>query len=147
HPDTALSYTNVAHRLRQPRKPAATLLLSLKALDTRRQVLGEQHPDTSATYGGMAVCLESQGKHAEAVGVWEKAILGHEFGRLQGNATGFDRSLFRAGYVPPPLQLAATLVRLSQPIKAWEHAEAELARGLLEDMLRSDASAGDAGRL
>ena len=47
-------------------------------------------------------------------------------------SSGFDRSLFRDGYLSPPAALALTLVRLDRPADAWAHSESHLARGLLD---------------
>ena len=47
HPDTALSYNNVAYNLNAQGKYAEAGPLHQKALDIRRKVLGEDHPDTA----------------------------------------------------------------------------------------------------
>src|SRR5262249_4193380 len=60
---------------------------------------------------------------------------------------GFDRSLFRAEYVSPRSALAACLVRLKEPVRAWEQAESDLARGLLDDLLPSSDLTADADQL
>jgi len=40
--------------------------LQKQAMDTRRRVLGEEHPDTLISVGNMSGLLKAQGKHAEA---------------------------------------------------------------------------------
>src|SRR5262249_22431146 len=42
--------------------------------------------------------------------------------------------------------LAACLVRLGKPLEAWQHAESDLARGLLDDLLPSAETSADADR-
>ncbi len=110
-------------------------------------MLGEQHPHTATSFDNVAACLNGQGKHAEAARHWQKALLGHECGRLQASRSGFDRALFRADRHSPRAALAACLVRLGQPVQAWEHAESDLARGLLDDWLRPADDAAEAGPL
>ena len=145
HPSTAQGYHNVAFCLSRQRKYAEALPLYRKALALRIKVLGEQHPLTSTTYAGLAACLDKEGKHAEAARYWEKALLGAEWGRLLASPSGFDRSLYNAGTLSPRSALAACLVRLGKPVEAWRHAEADLARGLLDDLLPATEAAGDAG--
>jgi CHAT domain-containing protein/tetratricopeptide (TPR) repeat protein len=147
HPDTAQSYNNLASCLSRQGKDGEALPLFQEALAIWKKVLGEQHPDTAQCYNSVAGCLYSQGKHAEAAECWQKALLGHESGRLHASGSGFERSLFRAAYVSPRAALAVTLVRLGQPVQAWEHAESDLARGLLDDLLPAADSAADLQRL
>ena len=146
HPNTTLGYNNVAICLYRQGKPAEALPLFHKALALRLKVLGAQHPDTAETCTGVAFCLQSQGKHAEAVRYWEQALLGSEWGRLQAGASGFDRSLYKANAFSPRSALAICLVRLGKPLEAWRHAEADLARGLLDDLLPSAENTVDADR-
>ena len=146
HPDTALSYNNLAFCLNGQGKHAEALPLFQKALASNRKVLGEQHPATAGSYNSVAFCLNSQGKHAEAARYWEKALLGHECGRLQASTSGFDRALYKVGVLSPRSALAVCLVRLGKPLEAWQHAEADLARGLLDDLLPSAENSADADR-
>ena len=126
-------------------KYAEALSLFRKALALRQKVLGEQHPHTAASYNNLASCLNSQGKHAEAIRSWEKRF-GAEWSRLQANTSGFDRSLYNVGFVSPRSALAACLVRVGKPHEAWQHAEADLARGLLDDLLPSGENTADTDR-
>jgi CHAT domain-containing protein/Tfp pilus assembly protein PilF len=45
-----------------------------EALDIRRKVLGEEHPDTAASYSWVASCLDAQGQHGKALPLYEKAL-------------------------------------------------------------------------
>jgi tetratricopeptide (TPR) repeat protein len=147
HPLTATSYNSVAFCLNGQGRHAEALPLFQKALAITRKVLGEQHPDTATSYNNVAFCLNAQGRHAEAARHWEKALLGHEYGRLRASPSGFDRSLFRAQYVSPRAALATCLVRLKEPVRAWEQAESDLARGLLDDLLPSAEGAAETDKL
>jgi CHAT domain-containing protein/Tfp pilus assembly protein PilF len=145
HPDTATCYHSAAFCLDLQGRHAEALPLLQKALAIRLKVLGEQHPDTANAYNNLAVCLFDQGKHAAAVPYWEKALLGSEWGRLQASVTGFDRSLYKLDHLPPHSALAACLVRQGKPLEAWQHDEADLARGLLDDLPSTEAGT-EAGR-
>src|SRR5262249_21971785 len=105
------------------------------------------HPDTANSYNNLALCLDDQGKHAEAARHWEKALVGHEWGRLQASTSGFDRALFRTRFYSPRAALAACLVRLKEPVRACEHAQSNLARGLLDALLSSADASADADQL
>ena len=146
HPDTAASYNDLAACLYDQGKPAEALPLLEKALAINCKILGEQNPDNASGYNNLAFCLHSQGKHAEAARYWEKALLGYECGRLQASTSGFDRALFHANSFSPRLALAACLVRLGKPVEAWQHAEADLARGLLDDLLPSGEASANSDR-
>ncbi len=144
HADTAASCNNLAHCLKNQGKHAEALPLYRKALAIFEKVLGKQHPDTATSYNNLAFCLGAQGKHAEAVAYWEKALLGNESSRLHASDSTFDRSLFQARSLSPRLSLAVTFQRLDRPLEAWEHAESDLARGLLDALLPSADSDEDA---
>jgi tetratricopeptide (TPR) repeat protein len=146
HPQSANSYDKLALCLHSLGKPKEAWPLFRKALAIREKVLGWHHPDTATSYNHVAGWLQTQGNHAEAVRYWQAALLGFETGRLEASKTGFDRSLFRAGENSPRAELAAALVRLGKPAEAWRHAERDLARGLLEDLLPAQASPADAER-
>ncbi|MFO0969370.1 MAG: tetratricopeptide repeat protein [Gemmataceae bacterium] len=44
------------------------------SLASRRKALGEEHPDTAASYNGVGICLHAQGKDAEAEEAFRKAL-------------------------------------------------------------------------
>ena len=140
HPTIATAYNNVAMCLFNQASYAEALPLYRQALTIYHTARGEQHPDTAHCYNNVAMCLFELGKSAEAVRSWEKALAGSEWGRLQASRTGFDRSLHNVGFISPRSALAACLVRLGKPLEAWQHVEADLARGLLDDLLLTDRS-------
>src|SRR5262249_47420211 len=141
------NHNNLSYCLHEQGKYAQAVEEAEKGLAIRQKTLGEQHRSTAASFSRLAASLSKQGKHAEAARQWEKALLGYEFGRLQASVTGFDRALFRSGGVPPHACLGACLVRLGQPVQAWQHAESDLARGLLDDLLVSTDDGVAADRL
>ncbi len=130
------------HELDAQGKYAEAQPLLQKALAIFRKVEGEEPPDAAISHGNLASNLHSQGKHAEAAKHWRAALLGHEAARLSSADSGFDRSRFRAGIRSPRAGLAACLARLGQAREAWQHAEAALARGLLDDLVPASPEGG-----
>jgi CHAT domain-containing protein/tetratricopeptide (TPR) repeat protein len=144
HPETARSYNNVAYCLQALGKAQEALPLYRKALGITHKALGEGHPHTATSYNNVAFCLNALGKAAEAVSHLRRALLGLDVGRHSAAAAGFDRSLFAATQTQPRLLLACLLAREGKHAQAWRHAEAHLARGLLE-ALAAGQQAEDAG--
>ena len=68
------------HQLQQPGRATWTTRASTprpsrcssKALAIRRKVLGEDHPDTAASYNNLACNLDAQGKYAEAEPLYQQ---------------------------------------------------------------------------
>jgi tetratricopeptide (TPR) repeat protein len=141
HPSTARSYNNLAGCLNAQGKHAQALPLFEKALAIWKKVLGEQHPDTATSCNHVALCLNAQGKHREAIRFWQAALLGHDAGRVASASIGFDRALHRAGLLTPRTGLVLAHARLKEPRLAWQHAEADLARPLLDDLGGIDEAA------
>jgi CHAT domain-containing protein/tetratricopeptide (TPR) repeat protein len=135
HPATARSYHNVAFYLYRMRKPAAALPLCRKALAINRKALGEEHPDTAQSYNSLADCLDRLGKHAEAIHHLRLALPGFDVARQSAGPAGFDRSRFAATRVSGRPLLAGLLAGEGKAAEAWRHAEAHLARGLLEALV------------
>ena len=138
HPDTAISYNNVAFCLQRLGMADAAYPLYQKALTIKKQVLGPLHPSTARSYNNVGMLHHNQGNWAEAAAAYESAVQGHEFGRLSASTSGFDRARFEADRISPRAGLAAMLVRLGKPVVAWEQAESDLGRGLLDDLLGPD---------
>ena len=74
HPDTALSYNDLAYNLNAQRKYAEAQPLYEKALEIRRRLLTDDHRDTALSYNNLAANLNAQGKYAEAQPLFEKAL-------------------------------------------------------------------------
>jgi CHAT domain-containing protein/tetratricopeptide (TPR) repeat protein len=132
HPDTAASYINFAANLGYQGKDAAAEPLYRRALAIYRNTLGEGHPHTAQGYTYLAFNLDRQGKHAEAVVNWTAAAEILDSTRGARGASGLERSLTADSSLLPAL--AITLARLDKPHDAWVRWEADLARGLLDDV-------------
>lgn len=102
-----------------------------QALAINRRALGEEHPDTASGYGLLALCLDSQGRPADALPLYRQALEIHR--KVLG-----EEHPFTARFVSPHSPLALGLARLGQPCNVFRHAEADLARGLLDDLARDD---------
>jgi CHAT domain-containing protein len=102
-------------------------------LDICRKGLGEDHPHTAASYNNVAANLNAQGKYAAALQSLETAARSYETARLGIAAAGLERAAFGAERSPYPA-LAAACCRAGLPADAWAALEANLARGLLDEM-------------
>jgi tetratricopeptide (TPR) repeat protein len=135
HPHTAHSYTNVATCLLDQGHFALSLPLLQKALAIYRKGLGETHPCTARAYFHLGYCLLRQGKRHEAIRCWQAALPGRDVARLDSAASGFDRSLYMVRAITPRSALAVIYAQLKMGERAWQYAEADLARGLLDDLI------------
>ncbi len=64
----------MAYNLNAQGKYAAAQPLYEKALEIRRRLLTDDHPDTATSYNNLAVNLNAQGKYAQAQPLYEKAL-------------------------------------------------------------------------
>jgi CHAT domain-containing protein len=76
---------------------------------------------------------QAQGKGAETVRLLRAAVERWEVARLQAAASGFDRAVFSSTRPSPQTALAVALARMGRPVEAFAHAEAGLARALLDE--------------
>ncbi len=134
HPLTASSYSGLGANLGALGKHAEAQPLLQKALDLRLKLLGEAHPDTARSYNNLAINLREQGQPRQAIRAWQAALLGYDAGGHARAASGFDRALLGAGFFTPRDGLVLAHARLGEAGPAWDHAEASLARGLLDDL-------------
>jgi CHAT domain-containing protein/tetratricopeptide (TPR) repeat protein len=134
HPFTAFSYSNVAANLDAQAKHAEAQPLYEKALAIRRKALSEEHPLTAGSYCNAAVNLWQQNKIGEAVRLLQASLPGQEAARFQTAPSGFDRAVAASQGAAPHVLLALGLAHLKHPADAFRHAEASLARGLLDDL-------------
>lgn len=147
HPDTATSYYNAALVLDgQGSLPHAQRLFE-HSLAIRRKMLGDDHHDTLDSYNRLGVNLWKQGQVKEAVRLWQVAVTSYEAGRLLATSSGFDRARFSMSRFQPHAALAVGLAHLGLPRSAWKHAEADLARGLLDDIGAAGLVGADAAAL
>ena len=133
HPDTVIGYSNLASNLQAQRKYADARPLLQKALDIRRKILGEDHLHMVLDYNSVAYNLQAQGKFPEALAVLETAARSYEAARLSVAAGGLERAAFGADQSPYPF-LAAARNRAGQAAEAWAALEADLARGMLDEI-------------
>jgi tetratricopeptide (TPR) repeat protein len=98
-----------------------------------RKVLGEEHPDTAASYNSVAYNLNAQGKYKEAETLFLRAAESFAKARLHIAATGLERAAFTSKYSPLE-SLAAVLARNGKPDDAWQRFEESLARGTWDDL-------------
>ena len=137
HPDTATILNNLAVNLDAQGKHADAHPLLKRALATRTEVLGDKHPDTAASLNNLASNLIMQGRYADASAILRDAVTAYETSRISIATDGFDRAAFGAERSPYPL-LATVEARLGRPDAAWVALEADLARGLLDQMATPD---------
>ena len=102
-----------------------------KALEIRRRLLTDDHPDTASSYNNLAANLNAQGKYLEARDRWLRAVKSLDAARLRVAFTGLERAGTKESVRPA---LAAVLARLGQPAEAWQPLEEDLGRGLLDEL-------------
>jgi tetratricopeptide (TPR) repeat protein len=134
HPHTAQCYNNMAVCLEAQGKAADALPLYRQALLIRAKVLGPDHPHTANTYNNVAYCLWRQGRRREAVLLWQQSVRPQEAARAMRADSGFDRAQGGMDGIAVQAALAVALAQFKQPVNAFGHAEASLARGLLDDL-------------
>jgi tetratricopeptide (TPR) repeat protein len=132
HPHTAGSYNNLAFNLQSRGQYSEAGPLYQKALDIFRQALGEDHPNTAGSYHNVAFNHSARGENAAALASLEAAARSYEAARL-GIAAGLQRAAFGAERSPYPF-LAAARRRAGRAADAWAALEADLARGLFDEM-------------
>jgi tetratricopeptide (TPR) repeat protein len=74
HPDTAVSYNNLAFLYEKMGDYAEALLLHEKALGIRERILGKEHLDTATSYNNLALLYEKMGDYAEVLSLCKKAL-------------------------------------------------------------------------
>ncbi len=131
HPDTSESYDFLAANLNAQGKYAQAQPLCEKALEVRRRLLTDDHLNTVASYNNMAYNLRAQGKYLEARDQLLRAAKSLDKARLWVAFTGLERARDKEPVRPA---LAAVLARLGQRAEAWQTLEADLGRGLLDEL-------------
>jgi CHAT domain-containing protein/Tfp pilus assembly protein PilF len=132
HPETAVTYENLANNLDAQKKYAEAEPFFRKALASYVKALGEHHPFTASGYNDLALNLDAQGRLSEAVANWMAAAEVVQRARQAQGASGLERSL--APLRSPLPALAIALARQGKSHEAWARWEADLARGLLDDL-------------
>ena len=137
HPDTATSLNNLAVNLNAQGRYADAQPLYERALAVTTEALGDKHPSTALSLNNLAVNLYAQGRYADATAILRDAAVAYETARVAVATDGLDRAAFGADRSPYP-RLAAVQARLGRPEAAWASLEADLARGLLDQMATPD---------
>ena len=68
----AMSYNNVAYNLNAQGRYDEAEPLYRKALEIRKRVLGEHHPDTAQSYNNVAANLNAQGRYGRGRAAFPK---------------------------------------------------------------------------
>jgi tetratricopeptide (TPR) repeat protein/CHAT domain-containing protein len=147
HPHTAKACNNVARCLGRLGRHAEALPLHERALASRRKALGEDHPDTAESCLDLAACLWRLGRVPEAVLLLQASSPAREVIRFHLASSGFGRAVAAGEKASPQALLALGLARLGQPRQAFRHAEAGLARALLDDLAPDSPPAVQSARL
>lgn len=139
HPSTAASLNNLAGVLESQGMHAEAEPLYKDAIRINIAILGEKDPDTASGLINLAYLYHVQGRHADAEPLLVQSTRSYEAGRLV-HAGRAERAVGSASRNPYPL-LAVVSARLGEPAEAFAALEADLARGLLDE-LTARAGAG-----
>ena len=74
HPDTAMSYNDLAYVHERQGEYGEAEELYKKSLKIRERVLGENHPDTAMSYNNVAGEYERRGEYDKAKELYEKSL-------------------------------------------------------------------------
>ena len=92
-----------------------------------RKVLGEQHPETAASYNNVAFCLQSQGRHGEALPLYQKAlaltrrVLGERHLETGTSYNNVAFSLQRQGRIAEALPLYHKALAINRKVLGEQH--------------------------
>ena len=75
HPDTAVTYNNIATIYKNQGDYTNALEWHQKALIIKEKVLGIEHPDTATTYNNIAIVYKEQGEYTQALEWYQKALV------------------------------------------------------------------------
>jgi tetratricopeptide (TPR) repeat protein len=78
HPDTAMTYNNIAGVYDKQGDYPRALEWNYKALEIQEKVLGKEHPDTATIYNNIAGVYDNQGDYPQALEWLHKALAIYE---------------------------------------------------------------------
>ncbi|MBL8799520.1 MAG: tetratricopeptide repeat protein [Planctomycetia bacterium] len=133
HPDTAVSWNSLGRNLLLEGKFAECEPCQRRALEIHRTVLGDKHPLVARSGGDLAASYYLLKKFPEAETAGRAAVTAFEEGRRQVSFRGLGRTAYTARHSPRTV-LAASLLHNGKPVEAWQQLEANLARGLLDEL-------------
>jgi tetratricopeptide (TPR) repeat protein len=132
-PYTAVAYNSLAQALNDQGKHTEAELFYRKALAIFQARHGEKHPRTAVSYNNLAANLMDLGKYEEAESTALRAVRTLDRARIYASFQGLERAVYAAKH-PSCLLAAALQARNGKPLQAWQSLEADLARGLLDDL-------------
>jgi CHAT domain-containing protein/tetratricopeptide (TPR) repeat protein len=134
HPDTIFGRNNLGWCLTVQGEYAQARQLVEQALATCLKALGADHPEASIAHSNLALLSWKLGEREKALQHLQAACRSHAVARADRAGTGFERSLSEGSEPTPELLLAAVLASEGKAVDAFRHAEASLARGLLDSL-------------
>ena len=123
----ALRLEAEASRLQQQLRYREAEAKLREALDTRRKVLGEQHPETAASYAGLATCLNRRGQRSESLTLYRKALaifretLGEQHPSTAANYNNVGGALSELGKHAEALPLAQKALAIRRQVLGERH--------------------------
>jgi len=142
-----------AFQLYQQGKYAEAGVLVQKALDLRRKLLGEEHPDTGESYANLAHILYAQGKYAEAGVFCQKSLdlcrklLGEEHPHTAGSYHNLAVYLSAQRKYPEAGVLSQKALDLYRKLLGEEHRHTATSYGNLALDLNAQGKYAEAGVL
>ncbi|MBU1950272.1 MAG: CHAT domain-containing protein, partial [Candidatus Eisenbacteria bacterium] len=128
HPKVAAAYDALGCCLGSQHRYAEAEVDFARALEMFRKLLGEEHPKVAMVLNDMAINDLAQGRYQEAETAFKQAADVFETARLRAGE-GLTRARFQES---PYTRLAATRLRLGDPMGAWRAAERGLGRALAD---------------
>jgi CHAT domain-containing protein/Tfp pilus assembly protein PilF len=133
HPNIATGYNNLGAVQTDLGKLKEAEENSRKALEIALQGLPPGHPTTADSYTNLATIQQALGKPKEAEKLLRSGGAAFEVARIRVGPGSSERVHLALRHSPYDLW-SACLVRLGQPDDAWQAAETNRARGLLDDL-------------
>jgi CHAT domain-containing protein/tetratricopeptide (TPR) repeat protein len=133
HPLMAASRWGLAKVLHAEGDYAGAERLYREAHAVQCRMLGDEHPAVVETRGSLAKLLQDKGDYAAAESVWVDAAESFEAARRRASLEGLRRVHFSCK-VSPLAPLAACLARNGKRVPAWVRLEANMARGVLDEL-------------
>jgi Tfp pilus assembly protein PilF len=150
HPDTAVSYSNLASNLKKQGRYADAEPLNRKALAINQKVLGDQHPQTALSFNNLGDSLHAQGKYADAESLSRKAlsirqkVLGEEHADTAQSYSNLASALNGQGKYADAESLCRKALPILQKVLGEEHPVTALSYNNLATDLNAQGKYADA---
>jgi CHAT domain-containing protein/Flp pilus assembly protein TadD len=135
HPTTAGTINDLAYVLGREGKFEECIALYEQVLTIRTEVLGDDHPETVDSLTNLGQVRRAQRRFDDAEQLLQKAADRFEKVRIRTGRQGLDRAHYAAKH-SPLIHLAALQARRGDNKSAWRNLEANLARGLFDELAR-----------